>query len=72
MVKLGKSSNETHKTIPYANQWHIQRYDRLKHFQNGQKMVDDDPHLGRLSTLTDDASVTKVNEIVRSNRRLTV
>ena len=30
------------------------------------------PRSGRPSTLTDNAHVTKVNEIVRSNRRLTV
>jgi len=34
------------------------------------KSVDDDPRSGRPSTSTDGAHVTKVNEIVRSNRRL--
>lgn len=46
--------------------------DGLKRFKDGLISVDDDTHSGRPSTLTDDAHVTKVNEIVRSKRRLTV
>jgi len=38
----------------------------------GSRSLDDDPRSGRPSTSTDGAHVTKVNEIVHSNRRLTV
>jgi len=46
-----------------------QYYDWL---EDGRESVDGDPRLGRPSTSTDDARVTKVNETERSNRRLTV
>ena len=44
-------------------------YDWFKRLKDGRESVDDNPRSGRPSTSTDDAHVTKVNEIVRSNRR---
>jgi len=49
-----------------------QCYDWFKRFKGGRESVDDDPRSGRPSTSTDGAHVTRVSEIVRSNRRLTV
>jgi len=72
--KLCKLFTETLKTMrnAYGDQC-IERnqcYGRFKHFQNDRMSVD---HCsGRLSTSTDDAHVTKVNAIVRSNRHFTV
>ena len=42
-----------------------QCYDWYKRFKDGRESVDDDPSSGRPLTSTDDAHVTKVNEIVR-------
>jgi hypothetical protein len=75
-VKLCKSFTETHKMMQnvYDDQClgRTQCYDRFKRFKDGRKSVDDDPRSGRPSTSTDDARMTKVNEILRSNRRLIV
>jgi len=49
---------------------HTQCYDWFKLFQNDWMSTDDDPRSGRLSTSTDNAHVTKVNKILRSNRRI--
>jgi len=46
--------------------------DWFKRFKDGREPVDDDPRSVRPSTSTDGTRVTKVNEIVRINRRLTV
>ncbi|KAL4149442.1 hypothetical protein QTP88_003392 [Uroleucon formosanum] len=61
---------KTHKMLQnaYGDQClgRTQCYDWFKRFKDGRESVDDDPRSGRPSTSTDDAHVTKVNEIVRS------
>lgn len=44
---------------------------KFKCFKDGRMSFDDDQHLGRPSTSTDDAHVTKVNEIIRIFTRRT-
>jgi len=74
-VKLGKYFTETHKTMQnaYGDQCLgcTRCYDWFGRYKHGRQSVDDDSRSGRPSTLTDGARVIKVNEIVRSNRRLT-
>ena len=46
-------------------EWH-------KRFVKGREEVEDDPKTGRPSTTSTDKNITKVNQLVRSDRRLTV
>ena len=46
-------------------EWH-------KRFANGREDVEDDPKSGRPSSARTDENIVRVNELVRSDRRLTV
>jgi len=71
-VKLCKPFPETHKMMQNAYGDH-QCYDWFKRSKDGRELVDDvDPRSERLPTLTDGARVTRVDEIVRFNRRSTI
>lgn len=44
----------------------------FKRFKEGRTSIADDPRLGRPTVSTDDMHVSQVNDLVRSNRRLTI
>ena len=50
---------------PRVFEWH-------KRFASGRKTAEDDPKSGRPSSTRTNHDVDRVNELVRSNRRLTV
>ena len=75
-VKLGKLATETLKMLSnvYGDssmsrtrvfEWH-------KRFMEGRKDVEDDPKSGRPCTSTTDTNIEKVQQLVCSDRRLTI
>ena len=76
LVKLGKTATESLNLLQqvYGDdamsrtrvfEWH-------KRFANGREDVEDDPKSGRPSSTRTDENIVRVNELVRSDRRLTV
>ena len=75
-VKLGKSATETYDMLKkvYGEQClsHTQVFEWFKRFKEGKEEIGDDQRPGRPSTSKTDASIEKVGEIVRQNRRLSI
>lgn len=76
LVKLGKTPTESLKLLqevygddamsrPRVFEWH-------KRFASGRETVEDDPKSGRPSLTRTDDNIDRVNELVRSDRRMTV
>lgn len=76
LVKLGKGPTECLKLLqeaygedamsrPRVFEWH-------KRFKSGREEVEDDPKSGRPSTTKTAENIDRVNQLVRSDRRLTV
>ena len=74
-VKIGKSVTKTFEMLKIAfgeeAMCRTQTYEWWQRFKEGRTSVDD-PRSGRPSTSKTDDNVTKVREVIRSNRRLTV
>ena len=72
-VKLNENATETYEKLRRAYvrartqvfRWH-------KAFLDGRESVEDEPGCGRPCTSKTDENVTKVRDLVRSDRRLTV
>ena len=76
VVKLGKTPTDSLKLLqevygedamsrPRVFEWH-------KRFASGRETVQDDPKSGRPSSTRTDENIEKVDELVRSDRRMTV
>jgi len=75
-VKIGKSVTEKFEMLRIAYGGEAmcrnQSCEWWKLFKEGRTSVDDDPRSGRPSTSKTDDNVTKVREVIRSNRRFDV
>ena len=75
-VKLNENATETYETLRMAygenalSRTQVFRW--RKAFLDGRESVDDEPRCGRPCTSKTDENVTKVRDLVRSDRRLTV
>ena len=76
LVKLGKTAAETLSMLKdvYGDQTmsRTRVYEWHKRFTSGRDDVEDDPKPGRPTTSRNDENIQKVNELVRSDRRMTV
>jgi histone-lysine N-methyltransferase SETMAR len=74
--KLGKSATETHEMLVevYGDAAVTRKtvYKWSERFRNGSESIDDEERSGRPSTSCTDENISKVNEMIRSNRRLTI
>ena len=75
-VKLNENATETYEKLRRACGEHAllrtQVFGWHKAFLDGRESVEDEPRCGRPCTSKTDENVTKVRDIVRSDRRLTV
>jgi len=75
-VKLNKNATETYEKLKRAYGEHglsrTQVFRWHKAFLDGRESVEDEPRSGRPCTSKTDENVTKVRDLVRSDRRLTV
>ena len=75
-VKPNENATETYKKLKRAYKEHalsrIQVFRWHKAFLDGRESVEDEPHSGRPCTSKTDENVTKVRDLVRSDRRLSV
>jgi transposase len=74
--KLGKSARETHEMlVEVYGDADITRktvYKWSERFHSGSESIDDEERPGHPSTSCTDENISKVNEMIRSNRRLTI
>jgi len=75
-VKLGKSNTETYDMLKkdYGDEClsRTEVFEWFKRFTVGKEEFRDDRHPGSPSTSKTDASIEKVGEIIRQNRRLSI
>jgi len=75
-VKLNENATETYEKLRRAYGEHAlsrtQVFRWHKAFLDGRESVEDEPRCGRPCTSKTDENVTKVRDLVRSDRRLTV
>jgi transposase len=73
--KLGKTAIETHEMLVrvYGDAAVSGKavYKWLERFRGGAESAEGEQHSGRQSTSTTDVNVSKINEMIRANRRLT-
>ena len=76
LVKLGKGPTDClkllHEVYGEATMSRARLFEWHKRFTSGREDVEDDPKSGRPSTTKTADNIGKVNELVRSDRRLTV
>jgi transposase len=74
--KLGKSAIETHEMLVevYGDAAVTRKtvYKWSERFRSGSESIDDEDRPGRPSTLCTEENISKVNEMILSNRRLTI
>jgi transposase len=74
--KLGKSATETHEMFVevYGDAVITRKtvYKWSERFRSGSESIDDEERPGRPSTSCTDENISKVNEMIRSNRRITI
>jgi len=75
-VKLNGDATETYEKLRRAYGEHALSRTRVfrwhKEFLDGRESVEDEPRCGRPYTSKTDENMTKVRDLVRSDRRLTV
>ena len=76
-MKLNENATETYEKLrrAYDGEHAVSRtqvFKWHKAFLDGHESVEDEPHCGRHCTSKTDENVTKVRDLVRSDRRLTV
>ena len=76
LVKLGKSGNEIREMLVQVYWDNSMKktavYKWVKRFSEGRESVTDERSSGRSATSRTEENITKVRQIVRENRRLTV
>jgi transposase len=74
--RLGKSATETHEMlVEVYGDTAVTRntvYKWYERFRSGSDLIDDEERPGRPSTSCTDENISKVNDMIRSNRRVTI
>ena len=76
LVKLRKTPTECFKLFKEVYGEDVmskmQIFEWHKHFEKGYEEVEDDPKTVRLSTTRTEENITRVKQLVQSDRRLTI